>query len=87
MPRSTIRSVKAHTITPSVSGDKPHLDRARGWSFDMDYRVRPRPRRGGWPSSFGVELESAVRAVPQGVAQLITGPEGNSALGLVQERG
>jgi hypothetical protein len=45
-----------------------------------------------WPiavlaAAFGVELESAVRAVPQGVAQLITGPEGNSALGLVQERG
>src|SRR5688500_17092041 len=30
MPRSTIRSVKVHTITPSVSGDKPHLDRTRG---------------------------------------------------------
>jgi hypothetical protein len=41
MPRSTIRSVKAHTITPSVSGDKPHLDRTRGrfastiWSVEV----------------------------------------------------
>ena len=48
---------------------------------------------GPWPgrlclsvAAFGVEVETAVRAVPEGVAQLITGPEGNSALGLVQER-
>jgi hypothetical protein len=37
-------------------------------------------------AAFGVEVESAARTVPEGVAQLVTGPEGNSALGLVQER-
>jgi hypothetical protein len=33
-----------------------------------------------------VELEAVVRAMPEGVAQLVTGPEGNSALRLVHER-
>jgi hypothetical protein len=46
---------------------------------------------GSWPiavlaAALGVEAESAARTVPQGLAQLITGPEDNSALGLVQER-
>ena len=46
---------------------------------------------GSWPivvlaAAFGVEVESAARAASEGVAQLIPGPEGNSALGLVQER-
>ena len=35
----------------------------------------------------GVEVETAVRAVPEGVAQLVTSPEGNSALGLVPGAG
>jgi hypothetical protein len=38
-------------------------------------------------AAFGVKVESAARAVLESVAQLITGPVGNSALGLVQERG
>src|SRR5215213_6602507 len=37
-------------------------------------------------AAFGVEVESAARTAPEGVAQLIPGPEGNRALGLVQER-
>jgi hypothetical protein len=32
---------------------------------------------------FGVEVESAARAAAEGLAQLVTGSEGNSALGLV----
>ena len=45
-----------------------------------------------WPiavlaAAFGVELESAAGAAPEGLAQVITGPVGHSALGLVQERG
>jgi hypothetical protein len=50
------------------------------------------PARGGanqhgLAAAFGVEVESAARTASEGVAQLVTGPEGNSALGLVQERG
>jgi hypothetical protein len=37
-------------------------------------------------AAFGVEVESAAGAASEGVAQLVTGPEGNRALGLVQER-
>ena len=37
--------------------------------------------------AFGVELEATARTASEGVAQLVTGPEGNSPLGLVQERG
>ena len=47
---------------------------------------------GSWPiavlaAAFGVEVESAARTASEGFAQLVTGPEGNSALDLVQERG
>ena len=38
-------------------------------------------------AAFGVELEPAARAAAEGVAQLITGSEGNCALGLVQKLG
>lgn len=34
----------------------------------------------------GVELESAARAVPEGVTQVLTGPVDDSTAGLVQER-
>jgi hypothetical protein len=37
--------------------------------------------------SSGVELEPAVRAAPEGLAELIAGPEGDRPLGLVQQRG
>jgi len=37
-------------------------------------------------AAFGVEVESAGRTALEGVAQLLTGPEGNSVLGLVHER-
>ena len=64
-----------------------------GWSMASpsqheQARRRPRPDPADHAllvARFGVELESAARAAPEGLAQLITGPEGNSALGLVQE--
>jgi hypothetical protein len=37
-------------------------------------------------AAFGVEVESAGRTALEGVAELLTGLEGNSVLGLVQER-
>jgi hypothetical protein len=37
-------------------------------------------------AAFGVEVESAGRTALEGVAELIAGLEGNSVLGLVQER-
>ena len=47
-------------------------------------RVR-RPRR-RVSSAFGVELEPTAGTAPEGVPQLIAGPEGDRALGLLQER-
>ena len=45
-----------------------------------------------WPAvvlvaAFGVKLEPAAGADPECVAHVVTGPEGDSALGLVQQRG
>ena len=37
-------------------------------------------------AAFGVQSESAARAVPEGVAQVIAGPVADSALGLVEQR-
>jgi hypothetical protein len=37
-------------------------------------------------AAFGVEVESAGRTALEGVAEFLTGLEGNSVLGLVQER-
>jgi hypothetical protein len=38
-------------------------------------------------AAFGVELESAAGVASEGVAEVIAGPEGDSALGLIQQRG
>jgi hypothetical protein len=38
-------------------------------------------------AAFGVELEPAIRAASEGLVQVITGPVGHGALGLVQQRG
>jgi hypothetical protein len=45
-----------------------------------------------WPIAvltavFGVKLESAAGAAPEGLAEVITGPVGHRPLGLVQQRG
>jgi hypothetical protein len=38
-------------------------------------------------AAFGVKLESAAGVASEGVAEVIAGPEGDSALGLIQQRG
>lgn len=42
---------------------------------------------GATSTAFGVELEPAVEVVPEALAQLIAGPEGHGAFGLVQQPG
>jgi hypothetical protein len=42
---------------------------------------------GATSTAFGVELEPAVEVVPEALAQLIAGPEGHGAFGLVQQLG
>ena len=77
-------------------GSRPHAITTGVWSTGpragLELRQLGQDALGSSPiavlaAAFGVEVESAARTASEGVAQLVTGPEGNSALGLVQERG
>jgi hypothetical protein len=55
-----------------------------GMQTDVGSRHGP---RGVLVGAFGVKLEPAARVASKGLAQVITGPVGHNALGLVQQRG